>query len=234
MAIYRLIANGSFGPPEINAMTAAYEAALLDLALVDRDDPITEIVATAIVSVTEPFILGSLLSCYAPIFARYSLREGFGMHKGAIILVALLLVGCATITKGTTQTVAIDTPGVAGASCTITTQEGPQLVQTPGTVTLKKGSEPLPILCTKACYVNGQSIIPSNAEAMAAGNVIFGGVIGLGVDAVSGALNKYPDLVSVSMSPDYSSSNPACRPPRPAPSASKRTSARGGNAGDDQ
>jgi hypothetical protein len=52
MAIYRLIANGSFGPAEVKAMTAAYEAALLDLGLVDRDDPITEIVATAIVSIT--------------------------------------------------------------------------------------------------------------------------------------------------------------------------------------
>jgi hypothetical protein len=52
MAIYRLIANGTFGPEEIEAMTAAYEAALLDLGLVDRNDPITEIVARAIVSVT--------------------------------------------------------------------------------------------------------------------------------------------------------------------------------------
>ena len=52
MAIYRLIANGSFGPAEIKAMTAAYEAALLDLRLADRDDPITEIVASAIVNVT--------------------------------------------------------------------------------------------------------------------------------------------------------------------------------------
>jgi hypothetical protein len=52
VAIYRLIANGSFGPAEIQVMTAAYEAALLDLSLVDRDDPITEIVATAIVNVT--------------------------------------------------------------------------------------------------------------------------------------------------------------------------------------
>jgi hypothetical protein len=48
MAIYRLIAKGSFGPEEIKAMTATYEAALLDLGLVDRDDPITEIVAMAI------------------------------------------------------------------------------------------------------------------------------------------------------------------------------------------
>jgi hypothetical protein len=51
MAIYRLIANGSFGPDEIKAMTAAYEAALVDLGLVDRDDPITQIVATAIVGI---------------------------------------------------------------------------------------------------------------------------------------------------------------------------------------
>jgi hypothetical protein len=53
MAIYRLIAKGTFGPDEIKAMTAAYEAALLDLGLVDRDDPITEIVAKAIVGVTD-------------------------------------------------------------------------------------------------------------------------------------------------------------------------------------
>lgn len=32
---------------EIKAMTAAYEAELLDIDFVDRDDPITEVVATA-------------------------------------------------------------------------------------------------------------------------------------------------------------------------------------------
>ena len=125
---------------------------------------------------------------------------------------AFLLVACATITKGTTQVVAVDTPGVPSATCTISTQSGPQVVTTPGTVTLKKGSDALPIACVKDCYINGQSIIPSNAEAMAAGNVIFGGVIGLGVDAASGALNKYPDMITVAMTPD-----PACRPQLRAP-----------------
>jgi hypothetical protein len=52
MAIYRLIANGSFGPDEIKVMTAAYEAALIDLSIANRDDPITELVAKAIVNVT--------------------------------------------------------------------------------------------------------------------------------------------------------------------------------------
>ena len=52
MAIYRLIANGSFGPDEIEVMTATYEGALIDLRLSDRNDPITELIAKSIVNVT--------------------------------------------------------------------------------------------------------------------------------------------------------------------------------------
>jgi hypothetical protein len=51
MAIYRLIAIGTFGPDEIKAMAAAYEDALANLKL-DRDDPLTELIAKAIVNVT--------------------------------------------------------------------------------------------------------------------------------------------------------------------------------------
>ena len=129
-----------------------------------------------------------------------------------LAVLALVLVACATITRGTTQVVAVDTPGVPGTSCTIQAQNGPQVVTTPGSVTLSRGSSPLPIQCTKECYLLGSSIIPSNTETMAAGNVIFGGIIGLGVDAASGAMNKYPDVVTVAMTPD-----PACRAPEPPP-----------------
>ena len=52
MAIYRLIASGHFGPDEIEAMTKAYEAALLELRIIDRKDPLTEIIAKSIVNVT--------------------------------------------------------------------------------------------------------------------------------------------------------------------------------------
>jgi hypothetical protein len=51
MAIYKLIANGSFGQMEIEAMSAAYEGALVDLDIANRDDPITELIAKAIVNV---------------------------------------------------------------------------------------------------------------------------------------------------------------------------------------
>jgi hypothetical protein len=52
MAIYRLIASKSFGPDEIEAMIAAYESALVEMRLTNRDDPLTEDVAKAIVNVT--------------------------------------------------------------------------------------------------------------------------------------------------------------------------------------
>ena len=52
MAIYRLIAIGTFGPDEIETMVAAYEGAVTDLELIDRNDPLTELIARSIVNVT--------------------------------------------------------------------------------------------------------------------------------------------------------------------------------------
>jgi len=52
MAIYKLIANGSFGPDEIKMMTEAYEGALIDLDIPDRNDSFTELIAKSIVNVT--------------------------------------------------------------------------------------------------------------------------------------------------------------------------------------
>ena len=52
MAIYKLISNGSFGPDEIKVMTETYEGALIDLGIVNREDPLTELIAKSIVNVT--------------------------------------------------------------------------------------------------------------------------------------------------------------------------------------
>ena len=52
MAIYKLIANGSFGPEEIKAMMEAYEGALIDLGITNRDDPVIELIAKSIINVT--------------------------------------------------------------------------------------------------------------------------------------------------------------------------------------
>jgi hypothetical protein len=110
----------------------------------------------------------------------------------ATIAGALSVAGCATITKGTTQPVAINTPGVTGAQCTLTSAAiGSKVVSTPATVVLDKSQDSISVVCKKECYQDAAGIISSNTEAMAAGNIIAGGVIGLGIDAASGAMNKY-------------------------------------------
>lgn len=125
---------------------------------------------------------------------------------------ATTVASCATITKGTTQNVYVDTPGVPGAMCTVSTAVGPQTVATPGTFMLAKASAALPVRCTKVCYQESGGMLGSTFEAMTVGNILIGGVIGIGVDAISGAMNKYPDQISISMVPI-----PGCGlPPMPA------------------
>jgi hypothetical protein len=51
MAIYRLVREAAFDQADIDRMAAAYEAALTALRLVDRDDPITELIAKKIIEI---------------------------------------------------------------------------------------------------------------------------------------------------------------------------------------
>ena len=123
---------------------------------------------------------------------------------------SILLAACATITKGTTQVVAVNTPGVTGASCTLTSPAiGSLTIVTPDTISLPKASDNIAVRCSKECYQDGAGVISSNLEGMAAGNIILGGVIGLGVDAVSGAMNKYTPEIQVAMAPVPGCGGPA-------------------------
>jgi hypothetical protein len=110
----------------------------------------------------------------------------------APVCLAFAASGCATIVKGTTQSVAVSTPGAPGAQCTLVSSAiGTKVVTTPATLVLEKGSDNIAVTCRKECFQDGTGIISSHTEAMAAGNVIAGGLIGLGVDAASGAMNRY-------------------------------------------
>ncbi|MEX2318399.1 MAG: hypothetical protein WD626_01005, partial [Bauldia sp.] len=61
--------------------------------------------------------------------------------------------------------------------------------------------------CTKECFRDGVGLVDTTIEAAAAGNIILGGVIGVGIDAASGAAHKYTPQVNVPME-----AIPQCRP----------------------
>ncbi|MEW5964975.1 MAG: hypothetical protein AB1749_15625 [Pseudomonadota bacterium] len=115
--------------------------------------------------------------------------------------VAALAAG-ATITKGTTQAVSIQTLGAPGAQCTLTSGAiGTQTLVTPATLTLEKSQENIQVVCREECYQDAFAIIPSHTEGMTAGNILVGGVVDLGVDTVSGAMSKYNDNNQFAMVP---------------------------------
>lgn len=124
------------------------------------------------------------------------------MRVLVLVAFALCFSGCATIVKGTTQTVSLDTPGAAGAQCELRSEGvGTQTVQAPATFVLEKSQHSVSVTCRKACFQDGVGVIASYTESMAAGNVLLGGVVGLGVDAATGAMNKYADRTTITMIP---------------------------------
>jgi hypothetical protein len=53
MAIYRLLKGSALEPELIRSLEAAYEKTLRIIGLVDRDDPITEMIARKIIEIAQ-------------------------------------------------------------------------------------------------------------------------------------------------------------------------------------
>ena len=51
MPIHRLLQNKPMGPEEIRCLTTAYEQALRTIGLVDRNDPLAEMIAKKIIEI---------------------------------------------------------------------------------------------------------------------------------------------------------------------------------------
>jgi hypothetical protein len=121
-----------------------------------------------------------------------------------IVALAATLGGCASVTRGTTENISIATTP-SGATADITGLEIPTACVTPCvivakrnadiTITIgKEGFEPQVIPLTRD--------ISGSGGAGFAGNILLGGVIGMGVDAVTGAATDHrPNPVIVTLQP---------------------------------
>lgn len=137
----------------------------------------------------------------------------------AIAALGVAVSGCATIIKGTSQTIVVTTPPVTGATCVLSSKEGSWTVVTPGSVKVEKSKEDVLAKCTLPGYQDATAVIPSNFQGWTLGNIILGGVIGVGVDAASGAMNEYPGAFAIPMTPIGAGAAPVAPPPPPPPPA---------------
>ncbi len=140
----------------------------------------------------------------------------------AVVAIALQTGACATIIEGSGQTISVssieqDGKEVGGAECVLTSPAiGTQKVMTPGAVRLDKSKHGVSVVCNKEGYEAGTGTVVSHFAAWTAGNVLIGGLIGVGIDAASGASHKYDDKVVVTMA----------KKPEPPPEPLKRTATR--------
>lgn len=127
------------------------------------------------------------------------------MRNQGIILfggLSVWLSACATIVEGTDQTVTIITDP-AGAECKLE-RDGVALAvvnPTPNTVQVDKSRKAITVYCQKDGFEDAAATLSSDFQGMTVGNVIFGGIVGVGVDAASGAMNEYPESITIRLEP---------------------------------
>lgn len=113
----------------------------------------------------------------------------------------VLATGCASIVSGTTQEITFNS-NPPGANCDITRSGASlQKVTTPSSTIVQKTKYDLQVTCAKPGYVTTAVTDKSGLEPWVLGNIVFGGIIGIIVDASTGAQNKYDTPVLVQLPP---------------------------------
>jgi hypothetical protein len=125
------------------------------------------------------------------------------MLRYAALLALILLPGCATIFEGTGESVSVSTEP-AGADCTVE-RKGTRLGQvnpTPGSIHIDKSKDDLAIHCEHAGYQPANMSVSPRFQGTTFGNILVGGLVGVVVDAASGANFEYPPDLRINMAPN--------------------------------
>lgn len=141
------------------------------------------------------------------------------MRKIAPVLLASLVVGCASITGSKNQPVSVQAVhngnSLEGVGCSLTNDKGTWFVKTPGSTTIQKSGQDLVVTCSKDGIPTGSTTVSSSANGGVWGNILLGGLIGYAVDASTGAAFDYPTSMSVQMGQVLK-----LEPPKPNPDGS--------------
>jgi PEGA domain len=125
--------------------------------------------------------------------------------------------GCASVTRGTTENISISsTP--AGATAEISGLDNPTTCVTPCVVIAKRSAD-ITVTINKEGYetqvIPLTKEIPGTGAAGFAGNVLLGGLVGMGVDAATGAaMDHKPNPVTVTLQPAAPALPPRAAKPR--------------------
>jgi uncharacterized protein DUF3108 len=137
------------------------------------------------------------------------------LRVAAVLIAAVLLPGCATVVEGTSQSIAVNTEP-AGAACRFTRngQVLGSITDTPGSLIVRKKNDDIDVTCEKPGYQNATAHLRADLAVATFGNVLIGGIVGVILDASTGANFKYDGTVRLVMvTADRSKGPDAAAPP---------------------
>ncbi len=121
------------------------------------------------------------------------------------------------------QNVAVTSSPADGAKCVLSSSEGTYYVTTPGNAIVHKTKNDLSVERDKEGYQHASTTLPSHFNGATAGNILAGGIIGIGVDAASGANYNYPQSIDVRMAPAVTPQPAAAAVPAPSETGKRST-----------
>ena len=124
--------------------------------------------------------------------------DGLEIKLGVVLLLAL--AGCASVTRGDQQRLRVETvcaSRVVPAQCTASNDRGRWSFRAPADLVVTRDASALQIACSSPYFGSQTLQVPSGLNMAMAGNVLAGGLVGMGVDVVTGAGLSYPQQVVV-------------------------------------
>jgi hypothetical protein len=118
----------------------------------------------------------------------------------ALLCSTLLTGACATIMEKDTQELAIKTTPPSQAECAYGTDALDGQLTAPGTLHVARSRKDIDVRCTDAVTGStGEATIASGIEPWFWGNILIGGLLGVGVDFSTGNAWYYPETTEVKL-----------------------------------
>lgn len=109
-----------------------------------------------------------------------------------------ILSGCATIVSDNKSFVKIESEPT-GSACELVGENFHQTITTPATLLIPAKASPVRISCAKEGYFPAVETIESSMDGTILGNILFGGIIGVAIDAANKSGYKYQERVGFSL-----------------------------------
>lgn len=120
--------------------------------------------------------------------------------RAVSVCLVILLPGCASILSGNESTTSIETDPEK-ARCELDGKNFKRVIETPESIRLSAKAAPIKITCTADGYHPATTKMDTSSDGTILANIIFGGVIGIVVDAATQSGMKFPKRISLALDP---------------------------------